>query len=418
MSSQNPIGFTSNCLLNQPAGSPFSRSRTFNNNLVSAVKWRCDYDVPLNSGQSTIEYFYNNGAVCSITNTNTNTVRIALFKNNILPSPFYASWVPICTTVSMCSASLLYVGGGSTLLINYFGDQYTIYKMDSNLNFPVVSKNLIVDGSLGTYWQFSVSTNDFIVVVTGTTQYQLKFIESGFYYFSDMSSCGANLNLGSSSTTNVKSIPASTASDTSTRIASASLSQPKLFTGTTSLSPTASLRATLTLPSSLAKSEIAIQTSTLSISTLITSVPEITSHSLSSLGILIQTPTLSKATSAEMDIVQSQRSNFSKEFTSLISDSAASFKPEKMVLSTVFTFENPDSFMETINTGTILSTSKAEIFRGTVIFVQFYLMFGRSRMTFHMKAIDFLQLNVYTNKNGSFLRFILTSIIHSRRRLV
>ena len=196
MSIQNQIGITSNCLSDKPSGIIMtSKSTQIKNDISSSVSYSCMSVGTLDPDENQSDHISSTSEPCVITNANTSSIRRVTLNSTKVLNQIKVSWLPICTTVQMCNASQTYISGGSSLRIMYFGDQFTIYKLGpSGLNS--VSKFLITDQDLGKFWQFDVTTNDFVVIVNGITQYQLKFIESGFYYFQDMMECGNKVYSG------------------------------------------------------------------------------------------------------------------------------------------------------------------------------------------------------------------------------
>ena len=53
---------------------------------------------------------------------------------------------------------------------------------------------------MGDYWQITVTLNDFVIISNTTAEYQLQFLESGFYYFPDMTPCNSERSVFSNST--------------------------------------------------------------------------------------------------------------------------------------------------------------------------------------------------------------------------
>ena len=204
MSLQIDVGITPNCLQNQLVQTISTFPQMFHNDLANIVTF--DIGSGANSVQSG-QHKLGGGSQSNlgiVTNTLNNSKRIAILARYSGPHDFYASWFPICTVTSMCNSSQSYVGGGSAMTIKYYGDQFTIYKLVNTGIFSSILPTLITDSDLGKYWQFSATANDFIVVVSGATQFQLQFIESGFYYFPDMSVCENQVWLGSMPATSSK----------------------------------------------------------------------------------------------------------------------------------------------------------------------------------------------------------------------
>ena len=261
MSSQTNVGIISNCLLNKAVTSG-SGLYSFRNDLAFDVEFDADHTDSVRSGQNHLESFHNTN-LCTVTNTDTGTVRIWIMDDN-LPHDFYASWMPICTVTSMCNGSQSYIAGGTSLTIKYFGDQYTIYKLDATGTFSVVSKSLITNASLGKYWQFTATTNDFVVVSTGTSQVQLKFVETGFYYFPDMSTCSNAVWLGAKTTTTSKLSTTTVATSSSKSQTTTMLQQfaSSFALSTTQKSIVLSSPSTTTIRTSILKSTLLLSVGT------------------------------------------------------------------------------------------------------------------------------------------------------------
>ena len=201
MSIQNEIGITGNCLLNHSTGSSTNRADVnMNNDTPDEVNYICDRSSgDISNGGDEDDYFYTTSDICVFTSNG--ITRRAAINADFVPSNINISWLPICTTTSMCGASQSYVGGGSTITVNYFGDNFGIFKLHATGTFLPVIPTLTTDAKLGKYWQFTATTNDFIVVTQANIQIQLKFIKTGFYYFPDMAGCSTLLNLGNAGST-------------------------------------------------------------------------------------------------------------------------------------------------------------------------------------------------------------------------
>ena len=190
MSIQNSIGIISNCLNNKVGIPSGSGTRSFTNGTPDNMSGSTQSG-NLNFGPGTggIAGIVPSTSAWTFVGSPSNSVRTVVFDAANLRTITHVSWMPICHPTDMCNGSTTYVSGGTVRTITYFGDQFTIYKLNSLGIFELVTPSLITDAILGKYWRFTATSNDFVVVSSGNIQYHLQFKDNGFYYFQDMSNC-------------------------------------------------------------------------------------------------------------------------------------------------------------------------------------------------------------------------------------
>ncbi len=126
--------------------------------------------------------------------TYTNTKKMmSKFRLNAttVRDPTLSSHIPICGITNQCNISPVYNTSSTTFTVKHFNNNATAYRYNTDGQYYKIRQNLNTNAVLGTYYQFTVSAADFIIVddALSSNQYHLSIIHGGFYDFNEFVPC-------------------------------------------------------------------------------------------------------------------------------------------------------------------------------------------------------------------------------------
>ena len=124
------------------------------------------------------------------TNSNNMTSHFRI-NGTIVLDTIYSSYLPICGYTNQCNHSPEFNASTTKYTIKHFSNNITAYRYNVDGQYYKIRQSLASDSVLGSWYQFTATPNDFIVVEdeVSLNQYHLSVVHGGFYDFNEFAPC-------------------------------------------------------------------------------------------------------------------------------------------------------------------------------------------------------------------------------------